>query len=166
MQTKVTIAGVEFKNPVMTASGTFGSGMEYSEFVDLNKLGAVVTKGVANVPWPGNPTPRVAEVYGGMLNAIGLQNPGIDVFCERDIPFLKKYDTKIIVNVCGKTVEDYLEVVERLGDEPVDMLEINVSCPNVKEGAIAFGQKADALYNITSEIKKNCLLYTSPSPRD
>ena len=170
MQTKVTIAGVEFKNPVMEASGTFGSGMEYSEFVDLNKLGAVVTKGVANVPWPGNPTPRVAEVYGGMLNAIGLQNPGIDVFCERDIPFLKKYDTKIIVNVCGKTVEDYLEVVERLGDEPVDMLEINVSCPNVKEGAIAFGQKADALYNIPSEIKKKAkqpiIMKLSPNVTD
>lgn len=154
MNTKVTIAGVEFKNPVMTASGTFGSGMEYGEFVDLNRLGAVVTKGVANVPWPGNPTPRVAETYGGMLNAIGLQNPGIDVFIERDIPFLKQYDTKIIVNVCGKTVEDYCEVVEKLGDQPVDMLEINVSCPNVKEGAIAFGQKADALFHITKEIKK------------
>ena len=154
MNTKVTIAGVEFKNPVRTASGTFGSGMEYGEFVDLNRLGAVVTKGVANVPWPGNPTPRVAETYGGMLNAIGLQNPGIDVFIERDIPFLKQYDTKIIVNVCGKSVEDYCEVVEKLGDQPVDMLEINVSCPNVKEGAIAFGQKADALYNITKEIKK------------
>lgn len=154
MNTQVTIAGVTFKNPVMTASGTFGSGMEYSEFVDLNRLGAVVTKGVANVPWPGNPTPRVAEVYGGMLNAIGLQNPGIDVFMERDIPFLKQYDTKIIVNVCGKTVEDYVEVVERLGEEPsVSMLEINVSCPNVKEGAIAFGQKADALSHITKEIK-------------
>ena len=138
--------------------------------MDLNQLGAVVTKGVANVPWPGNPTPRVAEVYGGMLNAIGLQNPGIDVFCERDIPFLKKYDTKIIVNVCGKTVEDYLEVVERLGDEPVDMLEINVSCPNVKEGAIAFGQKADALYNITSEIKKKAkqpiIMKLSPNVTD
>ena len=170
MKTSVTIAGVEFKNPVMTASGTFGSGMEYSEFVDLNQLGAVVTKGVANVPWPGNPTPRVAEVYGGMLNAIGLQNPGIDVFCERDIPFLKKYDTKIIVNVCGKTVEDYLEVVERLGDEPVDMLEINVSCPNVKEGAIAFGRKADALYNITNEIKKKAkqpiIMKLSPNVTD
>ncbi|MDE7187502.1 MAG: dihydroorotate dehydrogenase [Lachnospiraceae bacterium] len=153
MNTKVTIAGVTLKNPVMTASGTFGSGMEYSDFVDLNRLGAVVTKGVANVPWPGNPTPRVAETYGGMLNAIGLQNPGIDVFTERDIPFLRQYDTKIIVNVCGKTVEDYLEVVERLGNEPVDMLEINVSCPNVKEGAIAFGQKAEALYDITSQIK-------------
>lgn len=154
MNTAVTIAGVTFKNPVMTASGTFGSGMEYGEFVDLNKLGAVVTKGVANVPWPGNPTPRVAEVYGGMLNAIGLQNPGVDVFMERDIPFLKQFDTKIIVNVCGKTVEDYIEVVEKLSDAPVDMLEINVSCPNVKEGAIAFGQKADALSHITSEIKK------------
>ncbi len=154
INTKVNIAGVEFKNPVMTASGTFGSGMEYSEFVDLNQLGAVVTKGVANVPWEGNPTPRVAETYGGMLNAIGLQNPGIDVFIKRDIPFLRNYDTKIIVNVCGRTVEDYLEVVERLGNEDVDMLEINVSCPNVKEGAIAFGQKADSLYDITTQIKK------------
>lgn len=154
MKTSVTIAGVEFKNPVMTGSGTFGSGMEYSEFVDLNRLGAVVTKGVANVPWPGNPTPRVAEVYGGMLNAIGLQNPGIDVFMERDLPFLKQFDTKVIVNVCGKTVEDYVEVVEKLADTDVSMLEINVSCPNVKEGAIAFGQKADALYDITSRVKK------------
>ncbi len=154
MNTKVNIAGVTFNNPVMTASGTFGSGMEYGEFVDLNRLGAVVTKGVANIPWQGNPTPRVAETYGGMLNAIGLQNPGIDLFIERDIPFLKQYDTKIIVNVCGKSVEDYCEVVEKLSDQPVDMLEINVSCPNVKEGAIAFGQKADALYNITKEIKK------------
>ena len=170
MNTKVTIAGVELKNPVMTASGTFGSGMEYGEFVDLNRLGAVVTKGVANVPWPGNPTPRVAETYGGMLNAIGLQNPGIEVFAQRDIPFLKKYDTKIIVNVCGKTVEDYLEVVERLGDEPVDMLEINVSCPNVKEGAIAFGQKADCLYDITSQIKKKAkqpvIMKLSPNVTD
>lgn len=170
MNTKVNIAGIEFKNPVMTASGTFGSGMEYSEFVDLNRLGAVVTKGVANVPWPGNPTPRVAEVYGGMLNAIGLQNPGIDVFIERDIPFLKQFDTKIIVNVCGKTVEDYVEVVERLGDTPVDMLEINVSCPNVKEGAIAFGQKADCLYDITAEIKKHArqpiMMKLSPNVTD
>ncbi len=154
MNTKVKIAGVEFKNPVTTASGTFGSGMEYSEFVDLNRLGAVTTKGVASVAWPGNPVPRVTEVYGGMLNAIGLQNPGIDVFVERDIPFLNKFDTKIIVNVCGKTVEEYLKVVERLASEPVDMLEINVSCPNVKEGAIAFGQDAGCLENITREIKK------------
>ncbi len=154
MKTSVTIAGVEFKNPVMTASGTFGSGMEYGEFVDLNRLGAVVTKGVANVPWAGNPTPRVAEVYGGMLNAIGLQNPGVDVFIQRDLGFLEQFDTRVIVNVCGRTVEDYLEVVERLADTRVDMLEINVSCPNVKEGAIAFGQKADALYGITSRIKK------------
>ena len=154
MNTKVNLAGVELKNPVMTASGTFGSGMEYSEFVDLNKLGAVVTKGVANVPWPGNPTPRIAETYGGMINAIGLQNPGIDVFCDRDIPFLKKYDTKIIVNVCGKSEKDYLEVVERLADEPVDMLEINISCPNVKEGGIAFGQNAANIEHITSAIKK------------
>lgn len=154
MKTAVTIAGVTFQNPVMTGSGTFGSGMEYSEFVDLNRLGAVVTKGVANVPWPGNPTPRVAEVSSGMLNAIGLQNPGIDVFIERDLAFLKQFDTKVIVNVCGKTAEDYVEVVERLADTDVSMLEINVSCPNVKEGAIAFGQKADALFNITSKIKK------------
>lgn len=151
--TKVTIAGVEFKNPVMTASGTFGSGMEYSEFVDLNCLGAVVTKGVSNVPWEGNPTPRVMETYGGMLNAIGLQNPGIDVFIERDIPFLKQFDTRIIVNVCGRTVEDYVEVVEKLGDQPVDMLEINVSCPNVSHGGIAFGQNPDCLYDITKQIK-------------
>ncbi|WP_026510947.1 MULTISPECIES: dihydroorotate dehydrogenase [unclassified Butyrivibrio] len=156
MKTSVNIAGVEFKNPVMTASGTFGSGMEYSEFVDLNRLGAVVTKGVANVPWPGNPTPRVAEVYGGMLNAIGLQNPGVDVMIERDLKFLKDFDTKVIVNVCGKSVQDYVDVVERLSDEDsVDMLEINVSCPNVKEGGIAFGQNADALYDITKEIKKH-----------
>lgn len=170
MNTKVTIAGVEFKNPVMTGSGTFGSGMEYGEFVDLNRLGAVVTKGVANVPWAGNPTPRIAETYGGMLNAIGLQNPGIDVFMERDIPFLKQYDTKIIVNVCGKTVEDYLEVVEKLGDTDVDMLEINVSCPNVKEGAIAFGQKADCLFDITSRIKKKAkqpvIMKLSPNVTD
>lgn len=154
MNTKVNLAGVELKNPVMEASGTFGSGMEYSEFVDLSKLGAVVTKGVANVPWQGNPTPRIAEVYGGMLNAIGLQNPGINVFVKRDIPFLKQYDTKIIVNVCGKTTEDYIEVVERLGDEPVDMLEINISCPNVKEGGIAFGQDPKAVEAITKAVKK------------
>ena len=170
INTSVNIAGVEFKNPVMTGSGTFGSGMEYGEFVDLNRLGAVVTKGVANIPWLGNPTPRVAEVYGGMLNAIGLQNPGIEVFCERDIPFLKQYDTKIIVNVCGKSVEDYLEVVDRLGHEDIAMMEINVSCPNVKEGAIAFGQKADALYNITSEIKKHAqqpiIMKLSPNVTD
>lgn len=153
MNTKINLAGEELKNPVMTASGTFGSGMEYSEFVDLNKLGAVVTKGVANVPWPGNPTPRIAETYGGMINAIGLQNPGIDVFCERDIPFLKKYDTKIIVNVCGKSERDYVEVVERLAGEPVDMLEINISCPNVKEGGIAFGQNAANIEHITKAIK-------------
>lgn len=170
MNTSVTIAGVELKNPVMTASGTFGSGMEYGEFVDLNRLGAVVTKGVANVPWEGNPTPRVAEVYGGMLNAIGLQNPGIDVFMERDLPFLRQYDTKVIVNVCGKTVEDYIEVVEKLSDSSADLLEINVSCPNVKEGAIAFGQKPEALYGITEEIKKHAkqpvIMKLSPNVTD
>ena len=170
MNTEVKIAGVTFKNPVMTASGTFGSGMEYSDFVDLNRLGAVVTKGVANVPWEGNPTPRVAEVYGGMLNAIGLQNPGVDVFIERDLAFLNKYDTNVIVNICGKTVEDYLEVVERLSDTDVSMLEINVSCPNVKEGAIAFGQKVDSLYDITSQIKKKArqpvIMKLSPNVTD
>ena len=151
---KVNIAGVEWNNPVTVASGTFGSGIEFEEFVDLNKLGAVTTKGVANVPWTGNPTPRVAETYGGMMNAVGLQNPGIDLFCERDIPFLKKYDTKIIVNVCGRSKEDYCEVVERLANEPVDMLEINISCPNVKEGGIAFGQNAKAAEDITKAVKK------------
>lgn len=154
MNTSVNLCGVTLKNPVMTASGTFGSGEEFSEFVDLNKLGAVVTKGVANVPWPGNSTPRVAEVYGGMLNAVGLQNPGIELFCKRDIPFLKKYDTRIIVNVCGRSTADYCEVVERLADEPVDMLEINISCPNVKEGGIAFGQDPKAVEAITNEVKK------------
>ena len=153
MNTKVSIAGVEFKNPITVASGTFGSGMEYDEFFDISALGAVTTKGVANVPWAGNPTPRIAETYGGMMNAIGLQNPGIDTFCERDIPFLKTKDTKIIVNVCGKSESDYVEVVERLGDEPVDLLEINVSCPNVKEGGIAFGQDPKALYDITKAVK-------------
>lgn len=170
MKTEVTIAGVTFKNPVMTASGTFGSGIEYSEFVDLNQLGAVVTKGVASTPWPGNPVPRITEVYGGMLNAIGLQNPGIEVFLERDLPFLKQADTRIIVNVCGKTVEEYVEVVERLGDTGVDMLEINVSCPNVKEGAIAFGQKADSLFDITSQVKKKAkqpvIMKLSPNVTD
>ena len=154
MNMAVNIAGVEWKNPVTTASGTFGSGAEFSEFVDLNRLGAVTTKGVANEPWPGNPTPRVAEVYGGMMNAIGLQNPGIDLFCERDVPFLRQYDTKIIVNVCGKSTEDYCEVVERLADEDVDMLEINISCPNVKEGGIAFGQNPKAAEEITKAVKK------------
>ena len=170
MKTSVNLAGVELKNPVMTASGTFGSGMEYAEFADLNKLGAVVTKGVANVPWPGNPTPRVAEVYGGMLNAIGLQNPGIDVFASRDIPFLRQYDTKIIVNVCGKSEKDYLEVVERLADEPVDMLEINISCPNVKEGGIAFGQNAVNIEHITAAVKKKArqpvIMKLSPNVTD
>ena len=154
MNTKVNLAGVTLKNPVMTASGTFGSGAEYAEFVDLNQLGAVVTKGVSNVPWEGNPTPRIAETYGGMLNAVGLQNPGIGLFVERDIPFLTKYDTKIIVNVCGKTTEDYCEVVQRLAEQPVDMLEINISCPNVKEGGIAFGQDPKAVEDITKEEKK------------
>ncbi|MCJ7834210.1 dihydroorotate dehydrogenase [Cuneatibacter sp. NSJ-177] len=170
MNLGVNLAGVQLKNPVMTASGTFGSGVEYSEFVDLNRLGAVVTKGVANVPWPGNPTPRIAEVTGGMLNAIGLQNPGIETFCKRDIPFLKQFDTKIIVNVCGKTTEEYLEVVERLSDEPVDMLEINISCPNVKEGGIAFGQNPCSVEEITKAVKKKArqpvIMKLSPNVTD
>ena len=170
MNTSVNLAGVQLTNPVMTASGTFGSGMEYAEFVDLNRLGAVVTKGVANVAWPGNPTPRIAETYGGMINAIGLQNPGIDVFVQRDIPFLKKYDTKIIVNVCGKTAKDYIEVVERLSDEAVDMLEINISCPNVKEGGIAFGQNAASVEDITKQIKAHAkqpvIMKLSPNVTD
>ena len=170
MNTTINLAGVELKNPVMTASGTFGSGEEYSEFVDLNRLGAVVTKGVVNVPWPGNPTPRIVETQGGMLNAIGLQNPGVEVFCKRDIPFLRQYDTKIIVNVCGKTTEDYCEVVERLADEPVDMLEINISCPNVKEGGIAFGQNPKSVEEITKEIKKRAkqpvIMKLSPNVTD
>lgn len=154
MKTEVTLAGVTLKNPVTTASGTFGSGMEYGEFVDLSLLGAVTTKGVANRPWPGNPTPRIAETYGGMLNAVGLQNPGIDVFLERDLPFLKRYDTKVIVNVCGKTAEEYCETVERLADAPADLLEINISCPNVREGGIAFGQNPAMVEKITREIKR------------
>ena len=166
----VDIAGVTLKNPVMTASGTFGSGEEYSEFVDLSRLGAVVTKGVANVPWPGNPTPRIAETYGGMINAIGLQNPGMEVFCKRDLPFLRNYDTKIVVNVCGKTTEDYCEVVERLADEDVDLLEINISCPNVKEGGIAFGQDPRAVEAITKELKKRAkqpiIMKLSPNVTD
>ena len=151
--TSVTIAGVTLKNPVMTASGTFGSGAEYSEFVDLNKLGAVVTKGVANVPWPGNPTPRVTETASGMLNAIGLQNPGIDTLIARDLPYLYEHGAHIIVNVCGRSKEDYVEVVERLADEDVDMLEINISCPNVKAGGIAFGQKPEMAEEITKAVK-------------
>ena len=170
MNMSVNIAGVEWKNPVTVASGTFGSGGEYSEFTDLNKLGAVTTKGVANVPWAGNPTPRVAEVYGGMLNAVGLQNPGIDLFCQRDIPFLKKYDTRIVVNVCGHSTEEYVAVVERLADEPVDMLEINISCPNVKEGGIAFGQDPRAVEAITKEMKRHAkqpvIMKLSPNVTD
>ena len=170
MNMSVNIAGVEWKNPVTVASGTFGSGAEYSEFTDLNKLGAVTTKGVANVPWAGNPTPRVAEVYGGMLNAVGLQNPGIDLFCQRDISFLKKYDTRIVVNVCGHSTEEYVAVVERLADEPVDMLEINISCPNVKEGGIAFGQDPRAVEAITKEMKKHAkqpvIMKLSPNVTD
>lgn len=153
MNLAIDFAGVAMKNPVTTASGTFGSGAEYSEFVDLGELGAVTTKGVANVPWPGNPTPRICETYGGMLNAIGLQNPGIDLFIERDIPFLRKYDTRIIVNVCGRTPEEYVEVVRRLGTEDVDLLEINISCPNVEAGGLAFGQDPKLVEKITSQIK-------------
>ncbi len=170
MNTSVNFAGVELKNSVLTASGTFGSGKEYAEFVDLNRLGGVVTKGVANIPWAGNPTPRVAETYGGMLNAIGLQNPGMEVFIEMDIPFLKQFDTKVIVNVCGKSLQDYCEVVERLAQEQVDLLEINISCPNVKEGGIAFGQNPQCVENITYELKKRAkqpiIMKLSPNVTD
>ena len=167
---KVKIAGKEFKNPVTVASGTFGSGREYSEFIELSKLGAVTTKGVSNVAWEGNPTPRIAEVYGGMLNAIGLQNSGVDVFIERDLPFLEQQNTGIIVNVCGKTIEDYIEVVERLSESSVDMFEINISCPNVKEGGIAFGQSPDLIKEITSTLKsrskKPIIMKLSPNVTD
>lgn len=170
MNTMVNLAGITLKNPVMTASGTFGSGQEFAEFVDLNRLGAVVTKGVASVPWAGNPTPRIAETYGGMLNAVGLQNPGIDVFVERDVPFLAKYDTRIIVNVCGRTTEDYCEVADRLASQPVDMLEINISCPNVEEGGIAFGQNAGSVEAITRAVKKHAkqpiIMKLSPNVTD
>lgn len=166
----VNIAGVELKNPVTVASGTFGSGMEYGEYVDLNRLGAVTTKGVANIPWPGNPTPRIAETYGGMMNAIGLQNPGLDTFVKRDIPFLKQYDTKIIVNVCGKSEADYVDAVEKLGEQPVDLLEINISCPNVKEGGIAFGQVPSSAEAITKAVKKvakqSVIMKLSPNVTD
>ena len=154
MNMKVNIAGVEFKNPVMTASGSFGSGAEYSDFVELNQLGGGVTKGVANVPWAGNATPRIAEVHSGMMNAIGLQNPGIDAFCERDIPFLQQFDTNVIVNVCGHAPEEYLAVVERLAEEPIDMMEINISCPNVNANFLAFGQDPKHVEELTAQIKK------------
>ncbi len=170
MNMKINLAGVELKNPVMTASGTFGSGAEYGEYVDLNRLGAVVTKGVANVPWEGNPTPRITETAGGMLNAIGLQNPGIDLFCRRDLPFLKQFDTKVVVNVCGKSESDYLEVGERPAEEPADLLEINISCPNVKEGGIAFGQNPKAVEQITAAVKKKArqpvIMKLSPNVTD
>lgn len=170
INTEINIAGVTWKNPVTVSSGTFGSGMEFDEYVDINKLGAVTTKGVADKPWAGNPTPRIAEVYGGMLNAVGLQNPGIETFCSRDLPFLQKKDTKIIVNVCGHTLEEYLNVVDRLADEKVDLLEINVSCPNVKEGGIAFGVDPHALNEVTKEVKKHAkqpiIMKLSPNVTD
>ena len=171
MNMSVDICGVHLKNPVTVASGTFGSGMEYDEFFDISALGAVTTKGVANVPWPGNPTPRIAETAGGMMNAIGLQNPGIDTFIKRDLEFLKKKDTKVIVNVCGHSEAEYIDVVERLADEDrVDLLEINVSCPNVKEGGIAFGVDPKALEHITTEIKKKAkqpvIMKLSPNVTD
>ncbi|MDO4299889.1 MAG: dihydroorotate dehydrogenase [Clostridia bacterium] len=154
MNTKVNICGVELKNPVMTASGTFGSGREYSEFVDLNKLGAVVVKGVADKPWNGNPAPRIAEVYGGMLNSVGLQNPGVDYFIENDIPFLRQFDTKIIVNVCGHSIEEYTNVVKKLQGQDVDLLELNISCPNVSEGGMAFGTDPLMVEKVVNEVKK------------
>lgn len=154
MNTKVNICGVELKNPVMTASGTFGSGREYSEFVDLNKLGAVVVKGVADKPWKGNPAPRIAEVYGGMLNSVGLQNPGVDYFIENDIPFLRQFDTRIIVNVCGHSIEEYTNVVKKLQGRDVDLLELNISCPNVSEGGMAFGTDPVMVEKVVKEVKR------------
>ena len=154
MNSKITIAGVEFKNPVMTASGTFGSGREYGEYMDLNQLEAVVVKGVAITPWKGNPAPRIAETYGGMLNSVGLQNPGVEAFIENDIPFLRQYDTKIIVNIAGRTIEEYCQVAERLGEVDVDLLELNISCPNVKEGGVAFGTDPFMVEKVTKEVKK------------
>ena len=166
----VNFAGITFANPVTTASGTFGSGMEYSEFVNLHKLGAVTTKGVANVPWQGNPVPRIAETHAGMLNAIGLQNPGVDTLIQRDLPFLHEENARIIVNVCGHSKEDYVEVVERLAEENIDMLEINISCPNVKAGGIAFGQKPEMAEEITREVKKKAkqpvIMKLSPNVTD
>lgn len=153
MNLEVNIAGIVWKNPVTVASGTFGQGEEFSAFMDISKLGAVTTKGVANIPWSGNPVPRVAETPSGMMNAIGLQNPGIELFIERDLPYLSQFDTRIIVNVCGKSPEDYCEVVERLSTEKADMLEINISCPNVKEGGIAFGQDPKEVERITRLVK-------------
>jgi dihydroorotate dehydrogenase (NAD+) catalytic subunit len=154
INTKVNICGVEFKNPVMTASGTFGSGKEFSEFVDLNKLGGVVVKGVAAEPWKGNNAPRIAEVYGGMLNSVGLQNPGVDYFINEDIPFLRQYDTNIIVNVCGHSIDEYVNVVKRLKGADVDMLELNISCPNVSEGGMAFGTDCNMIEKVVSAVKK------------
>ncbi len=166
----VNFAGLTFDNPVTTASGTFGSGMEYSEFVDIGKLGAVTTKGVANVPWQGNPVPRIAETHAGMLNAIGLQNPGIETLIQRDLPFLHEKKARIIVNVCGHSREEYVEVVERLADEKIDMLEINISCPNVKEGGIAFGQKPEMAEEITKAVKEKAkqpvIMKLSPNVTD
>jgi dihydroorotate dehydrogenase (NAD+) catalytic subunit len=170
MNTSVNLAGVTLKNPVLTASGTFGSGMEFSRFVDLNKLGGVVTKGVSVVPWEGNATPRVAETASGMLNAIGLQNPGIDVFLSRDLPFLKPFDTAKIINVCGHTEEEYLGAVEKLNDSIADILEINISCPNVKAGGITFGTDPVMVEKITKAIKnisrKPVFMKLSPNVTD
>ena len=154
MKTGINFLGKSFKNPIITASGTFGSGAEYAELIDLNRLGGLTTKGVADVPWPGNPTPRVCEVRSGMLNAIGLQNPGIDTFIKRDLKFLEGYDTNVVVNVCGHSEDEYVRVVDALANqERADILEINISCPNVKEGGIAFGTDPKMVEKITKVIK-------------
>lgn len=154
MNLGVEFCGVKFKNPVFTASGTFNSGKEFESAIDLNQIGGVIVKGVASYPWKGNPSPRIAETYGGMLNSVGLQNPGVDVFIKEDIPFLRQYDTKIIVNLAGKTISEYCEVVEKLGDADVDMLELNISCPNVKEGGVAFGIDPHMAELVTREVRK------------
>lgn len=166
----VEIAGVKFKNPVTVCSGTFGQGAEYVELYDIGGLGAITTKSVANNPWQGNDTPRVVEVYGGMLNAIGLQNAGAQAFLDRELEFLSELGTNIIVNICGRTKEDYIEAVKMLDNEKISMFEINISCPNVKEGGIAFGQSAECVYDITREIKnstkKPVIMKLSPNVTD
>lgn len=155
IDTSVNFCGLKMKNPVTTASGTFGSGREFGEFVDLNKLGAVTVKGVAAKPWLGNNSPRIAEVYGGMLNSVGLQNPGAKWFIENDVPFLRGFDTKIIVNICGHSIEEYCDVADIVSEADIDMMELNISCPNVTEGGIAFGTDVNMVKKVVSEVKKH-----------
>jgi len=167
----VNIAGVEFSNPVTTASGTFGYGREYSQFVDLNKLGGICVKGVSNVEWKGNPPPRVMETYGGMLNSVGLQNPGVDYFIAKEVPFLRRFDTKIIVNVCGHSIEEYEAVCEKINEADIDLVELNISCPNIAEGGKAFGTEAAAVCEVVKKSKaklskKPLMVKLSPNVTD